>query len=65
MPHLLSQPQEGNPHPFQCLNLSRKQWHAAMMSTLQKQLETNQANPILVDMMMAGLGSYFLDKHIS
>jgi hypothetical protein len=54
-----SSPQESNSHLFQCPSLSRQRWRAATTSTLRKQLELNQTNPILVYIMMAGLTSYF------
>jgi hypothetical protein len=53
-----SSPQESNSHLYQCTSLSRQRWRAATSSTLQKRLELNHTNPILVDIMMAGLASY-------
>jgi hypothetical protein len=55
-------PQESNSHLFQCPSLSRQGWRAATTSTLCEQLELHQTNPILVDIMTAGLDSYFQNK---
>jgi hypothetical protein len=57
-----SSPQESNSHLFQCPSLSRQRWRAVTTSTLRKRIELNQTNPILVDIMMAGLDSYFKNK---
>jgi hypothetical protein len=57
-----SSPQESNDHLFQCQDISRQRWRSATTSDIRKRLETNSTNPVLVDIMMAGLDSYFHSK---
>jgi hypothetical protein len=57
-----SSPQESNDHLFQCQNISRQRWQSSTTSALQQPLENDGTNPVQVDIMMAGLNSYFLEK---
>jgi hypothetical protein len=57
-----SGPHESNNHLIQCPSISRQRWRAATTSSLRKRLLHNQTNPVLIDIMMAGLQSYFLDR---
>jgi hypothetical protein len=51
-----------NGHLFQCPSISRQRWRASTTSSLRKRLESNDTNPILISIMLAGLQSYFLDR---
>jgi hypothetical protein len=57
-----SSPEESNDHMFQCSGIRRQRWQSSTTSSLQQQLENNGTNPVLVDIMMAGLDSYFQAK---
>jgi hypothetical protein len=57
-----SSPQESNDHMFQCPGIRRQRWQSSTTSPLRQQLENNGTNPVLVDIMMAGLDSYFQAK---
>jgi hypothetical protein len=47
-------PQASNNHLFQCLDISRQHKRNSTTFAIKKRLETNGANPVLVDIMMAG-----------
>ncbi len=57
-----SSPQESNDHLFQCPDISRQRWRSSTTSSLRQRLENHGTNPVLVDIMMAGLDSYFQAK---
>jgi hypothetical protein len=54
--------QESNDHLFQCPDISRQCWQSSTTSSLRQRLENNAINPVLVDIMMASLDSYFQAK---
>jgi hypothetical protein len=57
-----SSPQESNDHLFQCPDISCQRWRSSTTSSLRQRLENHGTNPVLVDIMMAGLDSYFQAK---
>jgi hypothetical protein len=57
-----SSPQKSNNHMFQCPDIRRQRWQSSAASSLQQRIENNSTNPVLVDIMMAGLDSYFQAK---
>ena len=59
-----SSPQESTNHLFQCPDISRQHWQSSTTSSLRQQLKKNGTNPVLVDIMMAGLNSYFQAKPV-
>jgi hypothetical protein len=57
-----SLPQESNDHLFQCPDISRQRWRSSTTSSLRQRLKNNATNLVLLDIMMAGLDSYFQAK---
>jgi hypothetical protein len=57
-----SSPQESNDHMFQCPDIRHQRWRSSTTSSLRQRVENNGTNPVLVDIMMAGLDSYFQAK---
>jgi hypothetical protein len=57
-----SSPQESNNHMFQCPDISRQRWQSSTSSALWQPPKNDGTNPVLVEIMMAGLDSYFQAK---
>jgi hypothetical protein len=49
---------------FQCQAISRRSWQSNCITTLRKQAESNQTDPKLVHILIAGMRSYFDDTDL-
>jgi hypothetical protein len=52
-------PHECSHHLFQCPSISRQRWHHSTTSALRKRLDYSNTDPVLINIMVASLDSYF------